>query len=80
MVLVVVGGIEVIDFELCGEFEVVGIDLAGSGGEDGVAVLLCPAVEDCGEEGGVAQLDLLVVGLYHHLLVQVVLHRIPQNQ
>jgi hypothetical protein len=80
-VLLVIGGVgEFVDLELRRQFEVVGVDLARSGGEHGVAVLLGPAVEDGREEGRVPQLDLLVVRLYHHLLVQVVLHSVPQHQ
>ena len=79
LVLVGSGGV-VLDLELIGECEVVGIDAARGGGQCGVAVLLGPLVEDAGEEGGVPGLDFLVVGLYHRLLVEVVLDRVAQHQ
>ena len=80
-VVLVIGVIEVLlDLELAGESQVVGVDAAGRGGQDGVAVLLGPPVEDAGEKSGVSQLYLLIVGFYHYLLVEVVLHCVAQHQ
>lgn len=70
----------IVNLQLGGEVEVVGVDATRSGGEDGVAILLGPSVEDSGEEGGMAGLDLFVVGFDDHLLVEVVLHSVAQHQ
>jgi hypothetical protein len=70
----------VLDLELAGQSQVVGVDPARGGGQGGVAVLLCPLIEDAGEEGGMPALDFLVVGLDDRLLVEVVLHCVAQHQ
>lgn len=45
-----------------------------------VAVLLRPLVEYAGKKRRVSLPDFLVVGFYHVLLVQIVLHRVAQHQ
>jgi hypothetical protein len=54
-----------------------GVDFAGSGVEDGVAVLFGPSVEDAGEEGREDRFYVLLVGFYLGLLVQVVFYGVP---